>query len=37
VATIDVSFQTRGKEQIVRIVEKLKQIESVIDIERTTG
>jgi GTP pyrophosphokinase len=37
VATIEVAFQTRGREQIIRIVEKLKQVESVIDIERTTG
>lgn len=37
IATIDVGFQTKGREQIVRIVEKLRQIVSVIDIERTTG
>ena len=37
VASIEVAFQTKGREQITRIVEKIKQIESVIDIERTTG
>lgn len=37
IATIDVGFQTKGREQITRIVEKLRQIESVMDIERTTG
>ncbi len=37
IATIDVAFQTKGREQITRIVEKLKQIESIMDIERTTG
>ena len=37
VASIEVVFQTKGREQITRIVEKIKQIESVIDIERTTG
>jgi GTP pyrophosphokinase len=37
VATIDVAFQSKGREQITHIVEKLKQIENVIDIERTTG
>ncbi|MCM1107289.1 MAG: bifunctional (p)ppGpp synthetase/guanosine-3',5'-bis(diphosphate) 3'-pyrophosphohydrolase [Blautia sp.] len=37
IATIDVGFHTKGREQIGRIVEKIRQIESVIDIERTTG
>lgn len=37
IASIEVAFQTKGREQITRIVEKIKQIESVIDIERTTG
>ena len=37
IATIDVAFQTKGREQITKIVEKIKQIESVMDIERTTG
>jgi GTP pyrophosphokinase len=37
IATIDVSFNTKGRSQIKNLVEKLRQIESVIDIERTTG
>lgn len=37
IATIDVSFHTKGRDQIIRIIDKIKQIESVIDIERTTG
>ena len=37
IATIEVSFRTKGREQINRIIEKIKQIESIIDIERTTG
>jgi GTP pyrophosphokinase len=37
VATIEVAFQTKGREEISHIIEKLKQIDNVIDIERTTG
>ncbi len=37
IATIDVSFNTRGREQINSLIERIRQIESVIDIERTTG
>lgn len=37
IATIGVSFNTKGREQINSLVEKIRQIESVIDIERTTG
>lgn len=37
IATIEVAFQTKGREQITRIVEKIRQVESVMDIERTTG
>ena len=37
IATIEVAFQTRGRDQITKIVEKIRQIESVMDIERTTG
>ena len=37
IATIDVSFHTKGREQINSLVEKIRQIDSVIDIERTTG
>ena len=37
VATIDVSFNTKGKSELNSLIEKLRQIDSVIDIERTTG
>ena len=37
IATIEVGFHTKGREQIIRIIEKIKQIEGVMDIERTTG
>ena len=37
IATIEVAFQTKGRDQITKIVEKIRQIESVMDIERTTG
>ena len=37
IATMDISFNIRTREQIVKLVEKLRQIDSVIDIERTTG
>ena len=37
IATISVSFSVKGKEELERLVEKVRQIESVIDIERTTG
>ena len=37
VATVSISFETKGKEQINGLIEKLRQVESVIDIERTTG
>ena len=37
IATIDVAFQTKGKGQITKIVEKIRQIEGVMDVERTTG
>ncbi len=37
VATIDVSFEVSSKAELVDLVTKLKSIESVIDIERTTG
>jgi GTP pyrophosphokinase len=37
IATIEVAFQTKGRDEISHIIEKIKQIESVIDIERTTG
>ncbi len=37
VATISISFETKGKAQLIGLIEKLRQIESVIDIERTRG
>ena len=36
-ATISVSFDTRGTEQLNHIIAKLRNIESIIDIERTQG
>ncbi len=36
-ATIEIEFETRGKEELRMLVEKIRQVESVIDIERTTG
>jgi GTP pyrophosphokinase len=37
IATIDLSFNTKGRNELISLIEKLRQIESVIDIERTTG
>ncbi len=37
VATIDVSFGVSSKAELAELVNRLKSIESVIDIERTTG
>lgn len=37
IATISVGFEIRGVEQLNAIVAKLRNVESVIDIERTTG
>lgn len=37
IATIDISFTTKGKSELSSLIEKLRQIDSVIDIERTTG
>jgi GTP pyrophosphokinase len=37
IATIDVSFSTRGKEELNSLIDKLRMVESIIDIERTTG
>ena len=36
-ATITMSFDTHGVEELQRLVEKLRQVEGVMDIERTTG
>ncbi len=37
VATISISFNIKGKEELSSLIEKIRQVESVIDIERTTG
>ncbi len=37
VATLQISFEITGKDELNRIVDKIRGIESVIDIERTTG
>ncbi|MGN0352524.1 MAG: RelA/SpoT family protein [Roseburia sp.] len=37
IATIDISFSTKGKAELNSVIDKLRQIESIIDIERTTG
>lgn len=37
IATIEVFFNIKGRAQISSLVEKLRQIDSVIDVERTTG
>lgn len=37
IATIELTFNTQGREQLNSLVEKIKQIDSVIDVERTTG
>ena len=37
VVTMDTSFEITNKEELNRIIERVRNIESVIDIERTTG
>ncbi len=37
VATITLAFRTRGREELNSLVDKLRQVESIIDIERTRG
>ncbi len=36
-ATMSTSFEIGGREELIRIIDKIRTIESVIDIERTTG
>ena len=36
-ATISLSFDVQGKQELNQIIEKIRQVESVLDIERTTG
>ena len=37
IATLELSFIVVNREQLSRVIEKLRQIPSVIDIERTAG
>ena len=37
IATIEVSFNTKGRAELSSLIEKLRRVESVIDIERSTG
>lgn len=37
IATISVAFGTKGKEELNSLIEKIRQIDSILDIERTTG
>lgn len=36
-ATLQTTFEISGREELNRVIEKIRGIESVIDIERTTG
>ena len=36
-ATLDMGFIVRGRAELNKMIEKLRQIEGVIDIERTAG
>ena len=36
-ATISIGFEIHGKEQLNEIIAKLRNVESVLDIERTAG
>ena len=35
--TMQTSFEIKSREELSRVVEKLRQIDSIIDIERTNG
>ena len=37
IATITLAFSIKNKEELASLVDKIRQVESVIDIERTTG
>ena len=37
IATIALSFSIKGKSQLSSLIEKIRLVDSVIDIERTTG
>lgn len=36
-ATINVSFEIRSKDELNRVIDKIRQVESVLEIERTSG
>ncbi len=36
-ATLSVSFEIASKEELASLIEKIRQVESVLDVERTTG
>ena len=36
-ATISVTFNVESKEELQSLIEKIRQVESVIDVERATG
>ena len=37
IATISISFHTKGKDELTALIEKIRQVDSIFDIERTTG
>lgn len=37
IASINVSFEVQSKEELNRVIDKIRQVESVLDIERTSG
>ena len=37
VATMSITIEISGKDELTRVIDKIRQIESVVDIERTTG
>ena len=37
VATLDISFGVRGRDELASLMERIRSVESVMDIERTTG
>ncbi len=37
IATLVTTFYISGREELNRIIEKIRMIESVLDVERTTG
>ncbi len=37
VATMAITFEISGKDELIRVIDKMRQIDGVVDIERTTG